>query len=66
MPGDHKTLTGANPSPKRRSRAGLDGQARRPSVRAALADIVARRTAPARVLICGSLYLAGTVLAENG
>jgi dihydrofolate synthase/folylpolyglutamate synthase len=36
-----------------------------PSVRDALADI-ARNAPPGRVLICGSLYLAGRVLAENG
>nr|WP_128513917.1 folylpolyglutamate synthase/dihydrofolate synthase family protein [Tabrizicola thermarum] len=35
------------------------------SVAEALADIAAR-TPEARVLICGSLYLAGTVLRENG
>ena len=35
------------------------------SVGAALRDIVARPV-PARVLICGSLHLAGVVLAENG
>jgi dihydrofolate synthase / folylpolyglutamate synthase len=36
------------------------------SVEAALARILAGENAPARVLICGSLYLAGSVLAENG
>jgi dihydrofolate synthase / folylpolyglutamate synthase len=36
-----------------------------PSVAAALHEIAARNDAPARVLICGSLHLAGTVLAEN-
>lgn len=35
------------------------------SVAAALADIAAK-TPTARVLICGSLYLAGGVLRENG
>lgn len=35
------------------------------SISAALKEIVAQNPAPARVLICGSLYLAGTVLAEN-
>jgi len=35
-------------------------------VRDALSDIIAQARGPARVLICGSLYLAGTVLAENG
>ena len=37
-----------------------------PDVAAALAAIVARGAGPARVLICGSIYLAGKVLAENG
>lgn len=37
------------------------------SVAAALADLAARHGhSAARVLICGSLYLAGTVLRENG
>ena len=36
-----------------------------PSPAAALSDIAARNPA-ARVLICGSLYLAGSVLRENG
>lgn len=37
-----------------------------PSVTAAVKDIVSNATAPGRILICGSLYLAGQVLAENG
>ncbi len=36
-----------------------------PSVADALADIVAK-TPEARILICGSLYLAGAILRENG
>ena len=32
----------------------------------ALADIVAAEAGPARILICGSLYLAGKVLKDNG
>ncbi|MEI7609259.1 MAG: bifunctional folylpolyglutamate synthase/dihydrofolate synthase, partial [Rhodospirillaceae bacterium] len=32
----------------------------------ALTTLAAARPAPCRVLICGSLYLAGSVLAENG
>jgi dihydrofolate synthase/folylpolyglutamate synthase len=35
-------------------------------VTAALADILDHETRPSRVLICGSLYLAGTVLRHNG
>jgi len=36
------------------------------SVDAALARILTQSREPARILICGSLYLAGVVLAENG
>ena len=32
----------------------------------AVARIIAREQHPSRILICGSLYLAGKVLAENG
>jgi dihydrofolate synthase/folylpolyglutamate synthase len=34
--------------------------------RAAVADLVARSPEPARILICGSLYFAGHILAANG
>ncbi len=37
-----------------------------PSVEAAVRSIVAGEPGPARILICGSLYLAGKVLRENG
>jgi dihydrofolate synthase/folylpolyglutamate synthase len=37
-----------------------------PRVADALAAIVASGDRPGRVLICGSLYLAGVVLRENG
>ncbi len=33
---------------------------------AALEDLLATQPAPMRILICGSLYLAGSVLARNG
>ena len=36
-----------------------------PSVECALADIVTTEKGPARILICGSLYLAGLVLAQD-
>jgi dihydrofolate synthase/folylpolyglutamate synthase len=45
--------------------AGIAGETA-PSVAAALSRILARAGRPGRVLICGSLYLAGVVLAENG
>ena len=37
-----------------------------PDVASALRRIVVSRSGPARILICGSLYLAGHVLRENG
>ena len=37
-----------------------------PSVRDALSSLPLDPKTPGRVLICGSLYLAGTILAENG
>jgi dihydrofolate synthase/folylpolyglutamate synthase len=45
-------------------RLGLPGTAS-PGVAAAIDDIVARNRPPMRVLICGSLYLAGHVLRDN-
>jgi dihydrofolate synthase/folylpolyglutamate synthase len=36
-----------------------------PSVEAAIRDLVASDARPARILVCGSLYLAGTVLRDN-
>jgi dihydrofolate synthase/folylpolyglutamate synthase len=44
---------------------GLPGAAS-PSVGSAIADIVGKDGPPSRILICGSLYLAGSVLADNG
>lgn len=37
-----------------------------PDVEAAVRDLVTQNSRPGRILICGSLYLAGTVLADNG
>jgi dihydrofolate synthase/folylpolyglutamate synthase len=64
VPGEHKTLSGQESADAAR-RAGLLARSSA-SVRDALSDIIAQARGPARVLICGSLYLAGTVLAENG
>jgi dihydrofolate synthase/folylpolyglutamate synthase len=64
VPGEHKTLSGDESADAAR-RAGLAASSSA-SVRDALSDIIAKARGPARVLICGSLYLAGTVLAENG
>ena len=45
--------------------AGLDAEAAA-DMPAAIRAIAGRGPDPARILICGSLYLAGTVLADNG
>lgn len=63
IPGEHATLT-AEQTRAAATTAGLDAVTA-PSVAAALAAIVAEDPR-ARVLICGSLYLAGSVLKENG
>ena len=63
IPGEANTLPAAETAA---AAAGVGMTARTAeSVEAALAEIVAE-TPSARVLICGSLYLAGNVLQENG
>lgn len=62
IPGEAATLP-ASETAKAARAAGLEAQ-EAPDVAHALASIVARDP-HARVLICGSLYLAGTVLREN-
>ncbi len=64
IPGVDATLTGATLA-EAAAAVGLAAAAAG-SVEGALADILRTATTPARVLICGSLYLAGTVLAANG
>ncbi|MDU8910721.1 folylpolyglutamate synthase/dihydrofolate synthase family protein [Aestuariicoccus sp. MJ-SS9] len=63
IPGEAATLP-ADQTAAIASAAGLDATTA-PDVAAALSAILAR-TPGARVLICGSLYLAGSVLRENG
>lgn len=63
IPGEKNTLPAEATRDAARS-AGMDAVTAG-SVAYALADIAAR-SPDARVLICGSLYLAGTVLRENG
>jgi dihydrofolate synthase/folylpolyglutamate synthase len=46
--------------------AGIAEATAAPDAAAAIADLVARSPEPARILICGSLYFAGHILAENG
>jgi dihydrofolate synthase/folylpolyglutamate synthase len=66
IPGDHASLS-AEDCVKAGTQVGLISSGF-PSVEAALRSIVDSHEdgPPCRVLICGSLYLAGTVLAENG
>ncbi len=65
IPGDHASIAVADAVGFARQ-AGLPADGYE-STKAALAAIIARHgPAPRRVLICGSLYLAGTVLADNG
>jgi dihydrofolate synthase/folylpolyglutamate synthase len=64
VPGDHKTLP-AEAVAESAQQAGIRAKPAA-DVGAALADIIASSRTPARVLICGSLYLAGSVLADNG
>jgi len=65
IPGDHASIAVADAVGFARQ-AGLPADGYE-STREALAATIARHgSAPRRVLICGSLYLAGTVLADNG
>jgi len=66
IPGDHASLS-AEDCVRAGTSVGLISSAF-PSVEAALRSVVDSHEdgPPCRVLICGSLYLAGTVLAENG
>ncbi len=63
IPGETATLTAAETADAARA-AGLDSL-EAASVQDAIAQISAR-TPNARILICGSLYLAGAILRENG
>lgn len=64
IPGEANTL-GAEDAAQAARRHGCADAQPAPSVEAALQDLL-HQPGPARVLICGSLYLAGVVLAENG
>jgi dihydrofolate synthase/folylpolyglutamate synthase len=64
IPGADASLP-AQESARHARAVGIDAVAT-PGVREALRGIAAAARGPARVLICGSLYLAGAVLAENG
>jgi dihydrofolate synthase / folylpolyglutamate synthase len=64
IPGDHAAYTPDEGCAKA-AEVGLDC-APANDVGAALEDLLATQPAPMRILICGSLYLAGAVLAKNG
>ncbi|MBM2575157.1 bifunctional folylpolyglutamate synthase/dihydrofolate synthase [Jannaschia sp. Os4] len=64
IPGEPATLS-AQETAEAARRAGLQHVAEAPTVEAAVATLAAEAPA-ARILICGSLYLAGRVLRENG
>ena len=63
IPGEANSLT-ADDIAGAGTAAGIPARAA-PSVQAALWGLLERAQGPARVLICGSLYLAGTVLRDN-
>ncbi|QCO14938.1 bifunctional folylpolyglutamate synthase/dihydrofolate synthase [Azospirillum brasilense] len=65
IPGEEASLTAADTAAATRA-CGIADSAAAADVVGALDDLKGRVDGPARVLICGSLYLAGTVLAENG
>ncbi|MFO7482526.1 MAG: bifunctional folylpolyglutamate synthase/dihydrofolate synthase, partial [Oceanibaculum nanhaiense] len=64
IPGEAHSLTAGQTAEAARH-AGLAAEPT-DSVADAVADILRADRQPARLLICGSLYLAGHVLAENG
>ncbi|MBL8670698.1 MAG: bifunctional folylpolyglutamate synthase/dihydrofolate synthase [Alphaproteobacteria bacterium] len=65
IPGEHQTLSAEDAAAAARA-AGFKTVTTAADVGGAIAAIAAREKKPARVVVCGSLYLAGTVLAENG
>jgi len=65
IPGEEASLTAEETAEAGRI-CGIQDTAAADGVAGALTSLVKDRTVPARVLICGSLYLAGSVLMENG
>ena len=64
IPGEENSFSAMELSEMARN-AGMKSVETAPDIMAALADL-AGREAPARLLICGSLYLAGQLLRQNG
>ena len=65
IPGEANSLSAEDAAAAATRHFCLDAQPA-DSVAAAVGELVGRVPGPARILICGSLYLAGTILAENG
>lgn len=65
IPGEEASLTAEDTAAATRD-CGIADSVAAADVASALESLKGRGHGPARVLICGSLYLAGTVLAENG
>jgi len=65
IPGEENSLP-AEQSAALARQVGFDDAAPAADTAEALRELIAAGGPPARVLICGSLYLAGTVLAKNG
>ncbi|MDA8231855.1 MAG: bifunctional folylpolyglutamate synthase/dihydrofolate synthase [Magnetospirillum sp.] len=65
IPGEGNTLPAEAVAAKAREHFVIDTKPAE-SVAAAVAELTASQPGPARILICGSLYLAGTVLRDNG
>ena len=64
VPGEHASLSTAAAAEHARA-VGISAS-EAADAQAAVAAIAQSTTQPCRILICGSLYLAGSVLAENG
>jgi dihydrofolate synthase/folylpolyglutamate synthase len=64
VPGEHASLSAAAAAEHARA-VGISAS-EAADAQAAVAEIVREAKQPCRILICGSLYLAGSVLAENG
>jgi dihydrofolate synthase/folylpolyglutamate synthase len=65
IPGEHAFIPAAEAAAAARA-AGIADADAAPGIKAALDALIEATDRPHRVLICGSLYLAGAILAENG
>ncbi|HEY0837193.1 MAG TPA: bifunctional folylpolyglutamate synthase/dihydrofolate synthase, partial [Azospirillum sp.] len=65
IPGEEASLSAEDAAAAARA-CGIADAEPAPDAAAALDSLTARAADPTRALICGSLYLAGSVLADNG